>query len=135
MTYVEASAQYRRQFYSGRKSGKPEGNYVFPFGCRYRDDWFVEVELPIAWFSPRPRCPELVPDYAARMESGAELPPVWVSLGRKFKDGSVTPFWDRKPVLLDGNHRMLAGQLAGLVKIKAVIPESHCVLLEQIDGS
>ena len=48
MTLEEASKTYFEQFFGGRKKHlKGEDYFVFPYGNRYRDQEFIEVDFPV----------------------------------------------------------------------------------------
>lgn len=126
ISYEDADKIYFNTFYGGRKKGCPtQEHYRFPFGNRYKNDVFVEVQFPTAPINTRLIRPELVPEYAERMESGDEFPAVWLSLGRLMTNGDVVLHWDRKVKVMDGFHRITAAKSLGYETIKAIMPKSH----------
>ena len=116
MTYEEA-----QKLFNGSR---------WPFGSRYYDETFVEVELPVNILSPGPnlRIPEQVDEFADKYRNGETMDAVWLTMGRKMRDGSIQPWWNKKPQIKDGNHRITAAQKAGIEWINVIMPESHVEL-------
>jgi hypothetical protein len=134
--FLEANKLYFEQFYGGRKAHRKElerDYYGFPFGHDYWHDKFVEVEIPISLVNIRLRAEELVDQYADSINEGDKLPPIWVSIGRKLKNGDIILFWNRKIKTLDGFHRTAAHKKLGIKMIKAIMPLSHYKLFNTLE--
>lgn len=128
LSFEEADNRYKEQFYSGRKKDrfeKEKDKYLFPYSNRYRDEKFIEIEFPVSCIKTRIRQEELIPEYSTRMKKGDDFPAVWLSLGRKLKNGDIVLEHDRRVRVMDGFHRITAAQSLGLETIKACMPESH----------
>ena len=53
------------------------------------------------------------------------MEPIWVSVGKKLKDGTVVPNQDLVLRTIDGNHRVTALKKLKKETVIAYIPESH----------
>jgi hypothetical protein len=83
------------------------------------------VEFPVFCIKTRIRQDKLIPEYSKKMQEGVDFPAVWLSLGRKLKNGEIVLQHDRRIRVMDGFHRITAAQSLGLETIKACMPESH----------
>ena len=130
ISYDEALRVYTEQFFGGRKKGTSRKRFCFPFGNRYQQEQFVCVAvdrfLPDGWIKDS-KVAEL---YLATIHE--EFPPIWLSLGRKLRNGFCVNF-HRKFIMLDGYHRMNALMAKGL-PVKAWMPESHYAAYLQLRG-
>lgn len=128
LSFIDANKYYFKQFYGGRKASKKEleeSFYKFPFGYDYWHESFVEVDIPISLIVITLRKPVLVEQYAEDIKNGQKLPAIWVSIGRKLKNGKVILSWNRQIKILDGFHRTAAHKKLGYKTIKAIMPLSH----------
>mgnify|MGYP002639110418 CR=1 FL=1 len=125
-TYEEAVTIYKTQFFGGRKKDHPDKKRLtFPYGIKYKDDTFVEVQFPLELIEVRLKQPELVPQYVESVKNEADFPAVWYSIGRKLSNGDISLHWNRKVLVVDGFHRTQAHKISGKKTIKCVMPKSH----------
>jgi hypothetical protein len=130
MNYKDAANKHKEQFYGGMKYGKPSPKfkYVFPYGSAYKNEEFIIEEIPISIL--RPRC---VHQWLVEIYSEGNIDePIWVSVGRKFKDGSIAINYTGTFDILDGNHRVLAAIRKNKKTVMAVMPKSHYDFYKEI---
>jgi len=138
LTYDEAYAMHRKQWFEGKHKewGNDESDYNFPYGSQYEDEGFVEVKIPskdietitgpdVAGDRTRQR----VERYKNILKEKGErsMGPIWVSAGRKLRDGTISRSLDFKEPFsaLDGNHRAQAAKELGHATQDAIMPASH----------
>jgi hypothetical protein len=128
ISYNEALEQHRNQFYGGAEYVPTKANiiYDFPFGELYKGEDFVTQTFEIKNIKSKIMHPELVDIYCKYLEiAGAEVEPIWLSAGRKMKNGKISRKWHNMLSIMDGNHRVEAAKKLGWSWIVGVMPESH----------
>jgi len=125
-TYEQASVNYKKQFFNGRKRGQTHPNFSFPYGNRYRDETFIRVDIKIKYIKHNTlKQPELVQYY----ENVDKLEPVWLCCGVKLKDGTTILSYDGYVHVLDGKHRIEACKNRGYVT--AIMAESDYIVYKK----
>lgn len=98
----------------------------FPFGFRYYNEKFIEVEIKTNRFEK----PDIARNdkfelYKKMFKNKEYVSPIWGSIGRKLKNGKIQRFQNYIFQIKDGNHRLGAAIDLGIKKIKVILPESH----------
>lgn len=138
LTYAEAEAMHRKQWFEGKHKewDDDESYYHFPYSDKYEDEGFVEVKIPskdietvtgpdMAGSKTRQR----VERYKEILKKKGErsMGPIWVSAGYRQQDGTIrrNPDYKEPFSALDGNHRAQAAKELGHAVQDAIMPASH----------
>lgn len=119
MTYQEANLLFLKK-YNNRNN---EPKIVFPYNLHYKNDYFIEIELPTMLFKSQETDVNLINKYVEVLKNN-DMPNCWTTYGKKTKNGSIYPFWHGLFYILDGNHRYEAKKYLGYKKIKTFLPKS-----------
>ncbi len=120
LDYFKAKDVYVKQFHRGRNIGKPLKAKELPYS-NCNNDTFILVDVLLVLIDNYPLYAGLVEQYSK--ETIDE--PVWLSFGRKHRDGKFRSFWNRRFQVRDGNHRVEAEKVKKSKTIKAYMPLSH----------
>ena len=124
-SYEETQEIYFSRFFAGRHGGKKTKRLIFPYGKRYACENFVSAEIELDFIDrARVKNPEVLGRYQA-IQKDQNMDEVWLSIGRKMKNGSICPNYERCFRIYDGNHRITAARAIGREVILAMLPESH----------
>ena len=124
MFFEEAIRLHKIHYYEGKNKFKKEIEYVFPYNFLHETDLFIEVEVSLDILETQDTDSERVDKYIEIMKK-KDMESIWISYGKKLKDGSVIRYWHSRFYVVDGNHRTAAARFLKRGKIKAIVPESH----------
>ena len=130
LSYQKAEQLHKKQWLEGKHKEwqETEADHFFPYGDQYRDEGFVEVEIPTKDIESVAHVRKRIDQYKEILKKQGEksMGPLWISAGRKMKDGSIQRHTDRLSFsALDGNHRLKAAQELGHPTQFAIMPMSH----------
>lgn len=130
LSFKDAMHLHRMQWFKGKHKewGDTEDDYFFPYGEQYKQERFVKVEIPAKDIETVAHNRKRIDQYKEILKKQGEksMGELWVSAGRKMKDGSIQRYADRLTFsALDGNHRLKAAQELGHTKQNVIMPESH----------
>lgn len=120
MNYEDACALYKKNHSSP--------STTFPYGEEYKNDVFVEQEVPIELL----RCWGVEDLYSELMKE-VEMDPIWIKACKK-KNNTLHPYWDHKFSVVDGNHRVASALQLERTHIQAIMPESHYRFWRSLNG-
>lgn len=126
MDFEQARKLFVEEFFKGRRQNKVYKDEIFPYSkIRYLDEVFITTEILVSETAKIYTVEQELVDKYVNYIKKQTISPIWVTYGKKLKDGSVIIHWHRKFEVKDGNHRIEAYKKLGLNSIKAIMPQSH----------
>ena len=91
----------------------------------YEDDLFLEITITTDDLYTQRVNANFVDKYMDLITKNIIRDPIWISCGKKLRDGTIVPHWHRKYFVLDGNHRTEAYKKMNFEEVVTYIPKSH----------
>ena len=126
MNFDVARSFFLEEFFKGRRKQQIYNSEIFPFSrIRYHSENFLSKKIPILEIAEMYTTQEELVDKYVEYMKIKNMPPIWVSYGKKLKDDKIIVNWHKKFEIKDGNHRFHACKKLKINMIDVIIPESH----------
>lgn len=127
MNFFDAKKIYIEEYFKGRRRNLDYTEEIFPYSIvRHQTDTFIKAQIEIKEIVELYEVDEaLVDKYVGMIIDKNEFSPIWLSIGKKLKNGEIVRRWHKKFEAVDGNHRMAAYKKLKYKSIGAFMPKSH----------